>query len=189
MKQATMVALLCCSIALGARAATLEGVTMPDTLPVAGQSLVLNGMGLRTLTIFRIRAYVAGLYLAAPNHDAAAILASPGPKAIILQYLHGASKEQVQREYRAGATTNCGQGECDQADAADFERMVAAAPAVEPGDTTIFELTGSGVQVYANSKLIGDYADKDLANRLLAGFIGPKPPSQELKDGMLGLPP
>jgi long-chain acyl-CoA synthetase len=189
MKRSAMTVLLCLWLVSGARAATLEGVTMPDRFPVAGQSLALNGIGLRTLTVFRVRVYVAALYLTAPSHDAQAILASSEPKALVLQFLHTASKEQIERQYRAGEANNCGQGECAKSDEADFEKLVAATPPMEVGDTLIFEFTGAGVQVYAGQKLIGDFANKDLAFRLLSGFIGAHPPSDDLKRALLGMPP
>ena len=42
-------------------AASLAGVTLPDTAQVAGTTLVLNGLGLRKK--FVVKVYVAGLYL------------------------------------------------------------------------------------------------------------------------------
>ena len=122
-------ALMYCWLASTAMAATLAGVTLPDTYTVDGKSLVLNGIGVRTLTIINVRAYVAGLYLPQPSHDARQIFASPGPK-----------------------------------------------------------VTAKGVRVLANDRVIGDFANKDLAYRLLAGFIGDHPPSQELRRQLLGLP-
>jgi Chalcone isomerase-like len=180
--------LIWCWFASNAAAATLEGATLPDTYTVAGQPLVLNGIGLRTLTIFGIKIYVAGLYLPRPSHDAQQILASPGPKVIILKFIRAGSKAQVEKQYRAGEETNCGNGGCDPADQKDFERLVAAAPAVNPGDMSTYVFTDKGVQVFANDRLIGDFADRDLAYRLLAGFIGDHPPSQELRHQLLGLP-
>jgi hypothetical protein len=174
-------------VASHATAATLEGVTLPDTYMVNGQSLPLNGMGVRTLTIFRIRAYVAALYVAKPSHDAAEILASKESKVIVLQYIHSGSKALVEKEYREGEANNCGNGECSPSDQADFERLVAAAPAVSPGDKTIFVFTGKGLKVFANETMIGDYADADLAYHMLAGFIGKHPPSEALRNGLLGL--
>lgn len=176
-------------VASHAAAATLEGVTLPDRYMVNGQSLPLNGIGVRTLTIFRIRAYVAALYLAKPSHDAAEILASNEPKVIVLQYIHSGSKAQVEKEYREGEANNCGNGECAHTDQADFERLVAAAPAVNPGDKSIFVFTGKGLRVFANETMIGDYANPDLAYHLLAGFIGKHPPSESLRNSLLGLPP
>jgi hypothetical protein len=175
-------------LASNAAAATLSGETLPDTYTVDGYTLVLNGIGLRTLTIFRIRAYVAGLYLTRPNHDAQEILASPEPKVLILKYLHGASKKRVEGSYRAGEAKNCGDGSCDAADAADFEHLVAVVPAIQPGDTTTFIFTGPRVRVLANGQLIDEFTNQDLAYHFLAGFIGTRPPSERLRSQLLGLP-
>jgi len=183
-----MAALACSWLASNAWAANLAGVTLPDRYPVDGRSLVLNGIGLRTLTIFRVKVYVAGLYLQQPTHDPQQILASPGSKVILLQFLHAGSKADVEKEYRAGEARNCGDGSCAASNQADFERLVAAAPAVNVGDTSTYVFTERGVRVYANNRLIGDFANPDLAYHLLAGFIGVHPPSQELRSSLLGLP-
>lgn len=169
-------------------AATLAGVTLPDTYMVAGQPLALNGVGLRTLTFLQIRIYVAGLYLAQPSHDAGQILGSTGSKVVLLKFLHAGTKEQIEREYRAGERLNCGDGGCAAADEPEFERLVAAAPAVQPGDTSTFIFTGQGATVLANDRVIATITTKDLASRLLAGFIGAHPPTQELRRHLLGLP-
>lgn len=167
----------------------MEGVTFPDTFTVDGQSLTLNGMGVRRVTIFRIRVYVAGLYLLRPSHSGAAILASPGPKVLRLQFIHSGSKAQVEKQFREGEEQNCGHGECAASDRSDFERLVAAAPAVEPGDTSTYIFTDKGVKVFANNTVIGDFADVDLAHQLLRGFIGDHPPTEALRSALLGLPP
>lgn len=178
---------IACWLTSGAAAATLDGTTFPDTYTVDGQSLALNGLGLRTLTIFRVRIYVAGLYLAHPSHDAAAILNSPEPKVVRLQFIHSGSKAQVEHEYRQGEANNCGHGECAPSDEADFEKLVAAAPAVEPGDTSTYVFTAKGVKVFANKEMIADFADVDLARHLLWSFIGNHPPSEALRSALLGL--
>ena len=187
-RQAIGAAVVACLLSSSAGAATLAGMSLPDSYIVDGQSLVLNGLGLRTLTIFAIRAYIAGLYLPRPSHDATQILASGEPRVLILRFLRSASKARIETEYRAGERTNCGQGGCAAADKADFERLIAAAPAVERGDTSTYVFTTAGVQVFANQRLIGNFANKDLAYHLLAGFIGPHPPSQQLRRRLLGLP-
>ncbi len=175
-------------LATTAHAAKLDGVTLPDTYTVDGQSLALNGIGLRTVTIFHVRIYVAGLYLAQPSHDPEQILASSSPKVILLHFVRSGSKAQVEKQYREGEENNCGKGGCAPSDKPDFERLVAAAPAVEPGDTSTFIFTAKGVRVLANNQLIADFANPDLAYHLLAGFIGSHPPSQALRSHLLGLP-
>ena len=172
-----------------AQAATLGGATLPDTYPLPGQTLVLNGIGLRTLTIFNVRIYVAGLYVTERSHDSDHILKSPGPKVILLQFLHSGSKADVEKQFREGERKNCGNGACDPADEKDFEKLVAAAPAVEPGDTSTYIFTPGHVKVLANQRVIADFANADLAYHLLEGFIGPHPPSTELRQQLLGLKP
>jgi hypothetical protein len=105
---------------------------------------------------------------------------------ILLEFVRSGSKAQVEKQYRAGEEANCGTGGCDPADQADFERLVAAAPAVNPGDTSTYIFTAKGVRVFANDRLIGDFANRDLAYHLLAGFIGDHPPSQGLRRQLLG---
>ena len=162
-------------VAEPAAAATFDGETLPDTYTVDGQTLLLNGIGVRTLTILAIRAYVAGLYLPQPNHDAQQILASNEPKVIILKFVHEAE--------------NCGGGACDPNDETEFEHLVAVAPAVKPGDTTTYVITSPRVRVYANDRLIDEFSNKDLAYRLIDGFIGAHPPTPALRRELLGLPP
>ncbi len=181
--------LLGCALVSSADAVTLEGATFPDSYTLEGQSLPLNGIGVRRLTIFRVRIYVAALYLPQPNHDAAAILAAPGPKVIRMQFIHSGSKAQIEHEYRVGEAANCGHGECAPTDEADFDRLVAATPAVAPGDTLTYVFTDKGLKAYANNDLIGDFADTDLARHLLWSFIGNHPPTPALRDALLGLPP
>ena len=174
-------------LASHAGAATMDGVTLPDTYAVEGQTLQLNGIGVRTLTIFSVKIYVAGLYLPAPSHDAGAILKSAAPRVLVLKFLHAGSKADIQKEYREGEKTNCGNGGCNPADEGDFERLVAAAPAVAVGDTSTFIFTAKGFRVLANGRDIGNYNNRDLADRVLAGFIGEHPPSTDLRSALLGV--
>jgi Chalcone isomerase-like len=179
-------AVILCGLATPVAAATLAGVTLADSYMVDGQTLQLNGIGLRTLTIFRVKIYVAALYLVHRSHDAGQILASSEPKVIRLQFIHAGSKEQVERQYRQGEANNCGNGECAPSDQPDFEALVAAAPPVNPGDTSTYIFTNRGVKVLANDRVIGNFANPDLAHQLLAGFIGEHPPAQSLREQLLG---
>ena len=189
-------ALLACLVPLGlslgliplqpAQAATLGGATLPDTYPAGGQTLVLNGIGLRTLTVFNVKVYVAGLYLPQKSSDARAIMASPGAKVVLMQFLHTASKSQIEKQYREGEAKNCSHGECAPSDKGDFEKLIAATPAAAVGDTLAYVLSSRGVRVLFNNRVIGDFANPDLGLRLLAGFIGNAPPSEDLKQHLLG---
>ena len=105
-----------------------------------------------------------------------------------MQFLHTASKSDVEKHYREGEERNCGHGECAASDASDFEKLIAVTPAAAVGDTLTFIYTAKGVRVLFNNRQIAEFANADLAMRLLAGFIGPTPPSEELKASLLGSP-
>jgi hypothetical protein len=171
-----------------ARAATLAGVEVPDTLPIDGRKLVLNGLGLRTLTFLKVKIYVAALYLPKQTANAPAILASPGPKVIALHHIHSGSKGQVQDRYREGEKVNCGGGGCDTALQADFERLVASASPVQEGDVTLYIVTDKSFRVVFNGREVIAFTGNRLGNMIIEGFIGAHPPSETLRAGLLGVP-
>ena len=185
---AAAAALLLAALPGAARALTVEGVSVPDTYVVDGTPLHLNGAGVRTLTIFEVKVYVAALYLPQPLHDAHAIEAASGPKVLTLHFLHEGSKAQIEHQYREGEKENCGGGGCAVADGPDFDRLVALAPAVKVGDTTTYIFTQKGVTVMANDRVLATFANPDLGFRLLNGFLGATPPSKRLRAELLGTP-
>ena len=79
-------------------------------------------------------------------------------------------------------------GECDPADRADYDALIAAAPGVKVGDTSTYQFSKGRVVVFANLTKIGDFANQDLGYHLLEGFLGAHPPSEDLKSSLLGLP-
>ena len=59
-------------------AATLAGVTMPDSAKAGDHQLALNGMALRSKAVFKV--YVGGLYLPDEEHDWKKVLGEDGPR-------------------------------------------------------------------------------------------------------------
>jgi hypothetical protein len=171
-----------------ARAATVSGVAVPDSMVVDGKTLVLNGAALRTLTFLHVRIYVVALYLPQRSADSQAILASPGPKVIALHYIHSGSKDQVQDRYREGEKVNCGGGGCDPALQADFDKLMASAAPVQEGDVTEFIVTANAFRVLFNGRQVATFNDNRLGNMVIEGFIGSHPPSPELRAALLGVP-
>jgi hypothetical protein len=90
-----------------ATAAERDGVTLPDRLEAAGTTLTLNGIATRTYSLLRIRVYVAALYLERPSHDATAVLASLGPKAILVRYLQPVKRDDAVAAWRHYLDANC----------------------------------------------------------------------------------
>ena len=169
------------------QARTIEGVNIPETFTLDGQQMHLNGAGLRAVPIIGIDIYIAALYLRTPDHDPGAILGRPEPKVVVLYFLHGASKEKVEGQFRRGEQINCSNGNCNPADQPDFEKLVTATPAIERGDTATYIYYPDRLVVLANGKHNGEYKNPDLSRQLLSGFLGEHPPTERLKRQMLGI--
>ena len=60
-------------------------------------------------------------------------------------------------------------------------------PDVKEGSTLTFTyLPGKGTTLHAGNKELGVFAGKGFADAVLSIWLGPKPPSEDLKKGMLG---
>src|SRR5664279_1849845 len=108
--------------AIAVNAASLAGVTLPDSQQVAGKNLVLNGLGLRTKVFVKV--YVAGLYLEQKTSDPNAIMKSDSPKKIVMKFLHGASKSQMTDAFDEGFDNNA--PDAKKTMKADIDRLLAA---------------------------------------------------------------
>jgi hypothetical protein len=165
-------------------AAELDGVTMPETRIIDGKQMQLNGIGLRTYSVLRIRIYVAGLYLERRSDNPDAILHSTESKLLDIRFLRDVDAENARKAWRDGFDGNC-KLPC-HLDPSDVQRFLAAVPSMHEGDESTLLFTSCGVRVTFNGRPIGDIADPHFAQTVLATFIGPEPPTPRLKRELLG---
>lgn len=187
MKRATLLVLAAAALAAvparPAAAKELAGVTMPDTLAAGDKTLKLNGLGLRKKAVFKV--YVGGLYLEAPSKDAAAILASDQAKAVRMTFLRDVSKSQLKDAFAEGFEGNA--KEKAAAQKAAIDKLYALIPDMKETQTLSFSyVPGAGTTVFHGDKALGVVEGKEFAEALFAIWLGPKPPSEDLKKGMLG---
>jgi hypothetical protein len=177
---------LCLVMAAGTLAldaATLAGVTLPDTAQVGGTTLVLNGLGIRSK--YMVKVYVAGLYLQQKSTDANGILKSETPKQIVLKFLHSASKEQMTDAFKDGFGDNA--AGANATIKGEIDRLVAGLDSVNVGDQMEFTFDpGRGTTLSINGKNQVTIVDAAFAPVLLSVWLGAKPPNADLKKGMLG---
>ena len=167
-----------------AQAREFSGVTMPDTLSAGGKTLKLNGVGLRKKAIIKV--YVGGLYLEAPSRDAGAILAADTAKAVRLHFFRSVSKNQLADSLKEGFEANA--KEKAAAQKANIDKLYGTLSDVKDGEAMTFSyVPGTGTTVSKGDKTIGTIEGKDFAAALFALWLGPKPPSDDLKKGMLGM--
>jgi len=176
-----LVALLLC--AGTAAALEVQGVRVEPTVVVQGESLRLNGYGIREKFFFDI--YLGSFYTAQPVASAEAALAAPGGKLIRMNFLyHNVDREKIIAAFAEGLEKNSPQ-------------LAGSAPAKAflgwfghdfvRGDVVDLELDADGtVAARQNGNLLGSLRSPELARGVLLIYLGENPADAGLKKGMLG---
>jgi hypothetical protein len=187
-----LAAALTAALALAAPPASaleVSGVKVPDTLTVGGTSLVLNGAGLRTKTMFKVKVYVAALYLPAKASDAAAILAADGPRAVRLVLMRNLDRSQLVDSIKDGFDAG-GKGR-----AAQFEAQIKAMEAPIPAElkegqvVLVTYVPGEGSSVALEGGKGALVPGKDFADALFGVWLGSKVADgglEDLREALLG---
>ena len=171
------------SLITPAWAAEKKGVKMPDQITDQGHTLVLNGLGVRKVTIVSV--YVAGLYLERPTHSPDEIVKSSGPKRLLLHFVMNVSQGQIRDAWSGGFAKNC-TTDCN-AFSAELQTLNDWMTDMKNGDEVAFGLSGDAITVSVNGAQKGTIRKDGLPQRFLTIFVGPNPPNKGLKDGLLGL--
>jgi len=152
---------------------------MRNSVEVDGQTLVLNGMGIREATIFSINVFIAGLYLPETSDDGAAIIANDGLKRLVLHFVRDVPTDGM----ASGLTDSFGPGLASQ-----VARFTGMLPAELTSGTTI-TLThrpGVGLEVRVGRRRVGVMRGRRFSQAFFRFMIGPNPPNSGLKVGLLG---
>jgi hypothetical protein len=168
-----------------AHAAELNGVKMADEAKIGGTPLVLNGLGLRQKKIlFNIDVYVAGLYVTKKSQDGQTIMNSPDPKRVELAFLRSVTNGQIRDAFDEAYKDNC-ESEC-AALKAPFDKLIAMMTPMKTGDRLAFDISPTKVDVSLDGKAVGTVEDAKFPAALLKTWLGNHPPTEALKEGMLG---
>jgi hypothetical protein len=177
-------ALLALAVAAPAQARKVAGIDFPDTIDVGGQTLHLNGAGVRKKFVFQV--YAGGLYLAERSSDPEAILAADAPKRVRMVFLRDVSKSQIRDAYRDGFRDNSAGPKRDA--------LVAKLAQIEPalrdmrkgGEMFVTYEPGKGTTVAAAGGPPATVEGKDFADAMFRNWLGPKPADGNLKKDLLG---
>jgi hypothetical protein len=171
-------------VAVSAQAGELAGVTLPDQAEAGGQTLVLNGMALRSK--FFVKVYVAGLYLPAKEGDGAKVLSADGPRRLTMHWVRSVGKQAICDGWYEGLAANTPDAGADLK--RDFDTLCAWMSDVGSGDRFVFTyLPATGTTVEVRGQAAGTLPGKAFADALWACWIGPQPgPGEEFKQALLG---
>jgi Chalcone isomerase-like len=161
------------------------GVQVPDSVKAGDTDLVLNGLGIRKATLLKVKVYVAGLYLPQKSGDAGKILGTDQPWQLSLHFVRDVDASDIRDAFDEGFKKATGgkiealskRIETLNAQMVDFKEGQHLAYTYEPATGTVVD---------ANGKIGGAIEGADFATTLLKISIGPEPPNEDLKAGLLG---
>jgi Chalcone isomerase-like len=148
--------------------------------------LVLNGIGLRKKLVFKV--YAGALYLQEKSSSPEIIMESKTPKYVLMHFLRDVDSEAIQKALSEGFQKGCG-ATCAsyESDNSALSKTIAALGAFKKGNELGFSLLSEGtVGVYFNNQLSGTVGSREFSKLFLKIFLGENPPSEDLKQGMLG---
>jgi hypothetical protein len=164
-------------------AAAIADVEFQDQVTVSGKSLQLNGLGLRTATAFKVKVYAIGLYLEESSSDAAAIINSSETKRIKMHFLHKVSADEISEGWTEGFENNNGDLSGIKTEIGRFNSSMRD---MKVGETLVLDIAGDTVEVLINGASVESIQGSEFLKALLAIWLGPKPPNEPLKEGILG---
>ncbi len=165
-------------------AVEVEGVSVPDSTTVGGETLKLNGAGVRTKFFFDI--YVGALYLSERATSAEQAVNARGSKRITMSFLYGeVSGEKLANGWTKGFEKNQSKDSLAklQARLNQFNAMFSDA---HKGELFTFDFLKDGSTVVTlKGKRAGVIDGADFQRALLEVWLGKKPADKDLKKAML----
>lgn len=173
---------------LNLHAAELAGVNVADTLNMPnGETLVLNGMGLREK--LWIDVYVGSLYLARKANNVAEVLSQPGALRIQMNFVYKeVASDKLIKAWKEGFEKNQSPQMLKELQQR-IERFYSFfnENAIKDDLYVIDYIPGQGSSVSKNNTLLGTIEGEDFKNALVEIWLGNSPADKGLKKGMLGL--
>jgi long-chain acyl-CoA synthetase len=174
-------------LAAPALAVDVAGVTLADDVSVGGQTLVLNGAGVRSKWLFKI--YVGSLYLPERADDLAGVLAGH-PRRIQMNLLRELTADQLVGALLGGLRDNNTPAELAAVKAPTEELVRILTRFREANakehDVLTMDFVDGGTRFAVNGETRGVVSGEAFNNALTRIWLGQRPAQRELKKAMLG---
>ena len=166
-----------------ALAGTIAGINFPDTVTLKGDTLYLNGMGLREK--YWVDVYAAGLYLPQKSNSAEQIIESNNPKRIHTKFIYSdvpkqkmidTLKENLQRNPKISKSV-----------VSQIDEAAIWMEDFTTGDEIIFDyIPNKGTTFIIKGVTKGTIEGEQFMQALFSIYVGEFPASEQLKQGLLG---
>ena len=186
----TLFATALLSASLAQAAVTVGNVEFPPQQTVQQRALELNGAGLRTRLGFKV--YAMGLYLRAPQTDAAAIIGDKGEQRIRIVLTRDLEARQFGDALQAGLEKNHDPAALAALKPATDTLLAAlnAVGEVNTGTEIVLDRLSNGATrlLVDGTQQGGDIADAAFYPALLRIWLGERPADSDLRDALLRRP-
>ena len=167
-----------------AHAGQCAGVKMPDSISLDGQTMVLNGLGLRLATFLKVKVYVAGLYVPSKSDQGQTLLDTNQPWQLVLSFVRSVDTGDMVKAWNEGFANNA------KAQLPALQDRIGTLNGVmedlNEKDTLVFAyVPGKGTSIEIKGHKAATIEGQDFASALLAIWLG-NPPNDEIKRGLLG---
>ena len=166
----------------------LKGHSYPKTIQLDGNTLQLNGAGVRYKIIVPV--YTAALYTEKPVKSEAEFFAAPGSKRLIITMLRKVDSNELGYMFAKSMKVNIDPKDMVTAlpGLARMGQVFADAKAVNPGDTIIMDWMGKGQNtvISIRNEVQGEpFADAAFHRALMGVWLGKSAADAQLKKALL----
>ena len=173
-----------------AQPVTVADVKYAETASLGGNTLQLNGAGVRYKAVFKV--YTAGLYLEKKAHSPQEIAALKGPKRISITMLREIDSSELGKLFSRGMEDNM--------DKAAFSKLIPGVlrmsqifsehKKLQAGDQFMIDwIPGTGTVITVKGQPQGEpFKEPEFFSALLGIWLGNAPADWKLKEALLGKP-
>ncbi len=165
-------------------AVEIAGVTVAPEKTVGGKQLKLNGAGLRTVFVLKVKAYVASFYAPTALKSYEEVLSAEGPFRFEFTFLRAVGQTRVTDAWVAqfkDSVSHVYPG--FEKDRDEFVKMFGP---LKKGGIESVEIEGNETRVYDDGALKGKIEGKEFQKSFLSLWFGSKPVLASLKQDLLG---
>jgi len=171
---------------LPVHALEIQGVTVPSTAEVAGETLQLNGAGLRTFSLLMIpiKIYVASLYTPAAIRTASAMMNSSGPMQFDFTFLRAVGQSDVTKAWVSQFAQSVSYTYPGYA--RDRDAFIAMFGPLQNQGIEQVQFVGTNTVIMDQGVRKGTIPGRDFQKAFLSLWFGSNPVASDLKAALLG---
>ena len=168
------------------RALEIQGVTLPPTAQVGGETLQLNGAGLRTFSLLMIpiKIYVASLYTPTAIPTDSGIMSSPGPMEFDFTFLRAVNQSDVTKAWESQFAESVSYTYPGYA--RDRDAFIAMFGPLQNLGVEKVQLLGTNTVIFDQGTKKGTIPGRDFQKSFLSLWFGSNPVATDLKNALLG---